>query len=73
MNSLAVEQPGYPETISSDLMQEARGGLAVKVDLIGIRNDAQLSEVEIRVQTLKGIECPGNPLDSLRQNSVALP
>src|SRR5437660_834492 len=71
-NALAVELPGDPKSIGSNLVQEARGRFAVKVNLVSVRKNSELSEIEISVQTLKRIEGPGDPFDALRQNSIAL-
>src|SRR5438445_8068055 len=53
-------------------MQETRGLFTIEVDLVSVRENPQLSKVEIGIQTLKWIECPCNPVDTLRQNSLAL-
>src|SRR4030095_6575199 len=52
-------------------MQEARCRFAIEIDLVTVRNYSQLRKIEIGIQTLKGIEGPGDSLESLRKDSLA--
>src|SRR5260370_39068848 len=57
-HALTGEGPGYPKPVSADLMKKTRGSVAVEVDLVSVRDGANLSEIEVSIKTLKCIEGP---------------